>query len=170
MKAVVLWLHLIGVTFWVGGIFVNLLVLMHSLQAISPPERGRLMGAFLKRLVPLAWGAIALVVVTGFIATNIVIGFPTLFSFSTRYGNILLVKIILTAVMILNGAYLGFVLGPRIASFAPPPGAPPPPGPGEGGRPPGSPPELLRLQKRMNTLSWVQVGLAVAVLLVVGLL
>jgi len=170
MKAVVLWLHLIGVTFWVGGIFVNTLVLMPSLQAISPTERGKLLGTFLKRLTPLVWGAIALVVVTGFISTNDVIGFPTLFSFNTLYGNLLLVKIVLVVVMILNGAYLGFVLGPRIASFAPPPGAPPLPGPGEGGRPPGPPPELLRLQKQMNTLSWVQVGLAVAILLVVGLL
>ncbi|MFQ6136148.1 MAG: hypothetical protein ACE5PM_03105 [Candidatus Hydrothermarchaeales archaeon] len=43
-------------------------------------------------------------------------------SFNTKYGNILLAKIILVIVMILNGAYLGFVLGPRIASFAPPSG------------------------------------------------
>lgn len=48
---------------------------------------------------------------------TIIIGFSTLVSFNTRYGNISLAKIILVVVMILNGAYLGFIVGPRIASF-----------------------------------------------------
>lgn len=71
--------------------------------------------------------------------------------------------------MILNGAYLGFILGPRVTSFAPPPGAAQPSDP-DAGRSPGPPPELLRLQGRMTILSWLQVGLAVAVLLLVRLL
>ncbi len=170
MKTVLLFLHLIGVVFWVGGTFVNMLVLIPSLQAISPAERGKMMGAFLKRFAPLAWGAIALVGVTGLVLTNNMIGFSGLFSLSTRYGNIMLTKTILVGVMILNGAYLGMVLGKRIVSFAPPPGAPKPAGAGEGGRPPGPPPELVKLQKRMTTLSWVQVGLAVIVLFLMGLL
>lgn len=170
MQAVVFWLHLIGVSFWVGGIFVNTLVLMPSLEAISPAERGKLMGAFLKRFAPLSWGAIILTVITGLIATNNIIGFSTLFSFSIAYANILLAKIVLVTVMILNGAYLGFVVGPRIASFAPPPGAPEPAGSGGGGPAPGPPPELLKLQRRMTILSRLQVVLAVVVLFLVGLL
>ena len=168
MQAVLHWLHLIGITFWVGGIFINTLVLMPSLGAISPPERGKLLGAYLKRFVPLTWGAIVLVVVTGLFRTGKVIGYSTLFSFNTRYGNILLAKIIVVAVMIVNGVYLGFVLGPKIASFVPPPGAPQPAGPGQGDRPPGPPPELLRLQKRMTIVSWVQVVLALVVLFLIA--
>ena len=56
MRAVLHWLHLIGVTFWAGGIFVNTLVLMPSMEVLSPPERGKMMGAFIKRCAPLAWG------------------------------------------------------------------------------------------------------------------
>ncbi|MFQ6032599.1 MAG: CopD family protein [Candidatus Zixiibacteriota bacterium] len=170
MRAVVVWLHLVGMTLWLGGIFVNTLALEPSLKAISPAERGKLMGAFIKRFVPLAWGAIALVVVTGFVLTNGISGFSALVGSRTRYGNILLVKHILIAVMILNGAYLGLVLGRRIASFAPPPGASEPTSSGKEDRPPGPPPQLLRLQKRMTTLSWVEVGLALAVLFLMGLL
>lgn len=169
MRAVLIFLHLIGVTFWAGGLFVNMLVLMPSLQAISPAERGKMMGAFLKRFAPLSWGAVALLGVSGLILTNSTIGFSALVSFNTRYGNILLTKIILVAVMILNGAYLGFVVGPRVASFAPPPGAPQPAGSGEGERPPGPPSELLKLRGRMTTLSWVQVVLALAVLSLMSL-
>ena len=128
-----------------------------------------MMGAFLKRFAPLAWGAFALLGITGLILTNSLIGFSTLLSFDTRYGNILLTKIIVVAVMTLNGVYLSFVLGRKIASFASPPGAPQPAGSGEGGRPPGPPPELLKLQGRMTTMSWVQVVLALVVLLTMAL-
>ena len=169
MQAVLRWLHLIGFTFWAGGTFVNILVLMPSMEVLSPPERGKMMGAFLKRFAPLAWGALAVVGVTGLILTNSLIGFSTLLSFDTRYGNILLTKIIVVAVMTLNGVYLSFVLGRKIASFASPPGAPQPAGSGEGGRPPGPPPELLKLQGRMTTMSWVQVVLALVVLLTMAL-
>lgn len=170
MQAIMYWLHLIGITFWVGGIFVNTLVLMPSIGAISPGERGKLMGAFVKRFGPMAWGAIGLIVVTGLILTSSRPGFSTLFSFNTSYGNILLTKIILVVVMILNGAYLGFVVGPKIASFGPPTGDPPPTGPGEGAGPPGPPPALIKLQGQMNILNWVQVVLGLVVLFLTGLL
>jgi len=167
MQVLLRWLHLVGVAFWAGGMFVNILVLMPSMEVLSPPERGKMMGAFLKRFAPLAWGALALVGVTGLILTNNIIGLSALVSFDTRYSNVMLTKIILVAVITLNGVYLSFVLGPRVASFAPPPGAPKPAA--EGDRPPGRPPELLRLQKRMATLMWVQVGLALVVLLLMAL-
>ena len=169
MQVLLRWLHLVGVAFWAGGMFVNILVLMPSMEVLSPPERGKMMGAFLKRFAPLAWGALALVGVTGLILTNNIIGLSALVSFDTRYSNVMLTKIILVAVITLNGVYLSFVLGPRVASFAPPPGAPKPADPGEGERPPGRPPELLRLQKRMATLMWVQVGLALVVLFLMAL-
>ena len=168
MREVLSWLHLIGITFWVGSVFVNILVLVPSLGVISPAEREKLTGAFLKRFAPLAWGAIALVVITGVIRTDSIIGFSTLVSLNTRYGNILLAKIILTLLLILNGAYMGSVLGPRIASFASPPGGAAPADSGEGAQAPGPPPELLRLQGRLNALNWVQVILAVAVLFLMG--
>lgn len=170
MRTVLVWLHLVGLTFWAGGLFVNTIVLLPSLPAIGPAERGKLLGAYLKRFAPLAWGALGVVAITGLILTNNAIGFSTLLSFSTRYGNLLLAKIVVVAVMSLNGAYLGFVVGPKMASFAPPPGGPPPTASGEGGPPPGPPPELLGLQNRMSTLSWVQVVLALAVLLLMGLM
>ena len=126
-----------------------------------------MMGAFLKRFAPMTWGAVTVVGVTGLILIANTIGFSGLFSLSTGDGNILLTKIVLVGVMILNGVYLGMVLGKRIASFAPPPGAPKPAGAGEGGRPPGPPPELVKLQKRMAAMSWVQVVLALVVLFLV---
>ncbi len=163
-------LHLIGITFWVGGVFVNTLVLMPSLSVISPGERGKLLGVYLKRFGLLTWGAIALVGVTGLLSTNNNIGFSALFSFDSRYGNILLAKILITVLMIANGAYIGAVLGPKMSSFGPPPASSIQPAGGDADRPPGPPPELLALQRRMTLLSWVQVIFSIGVLLLVALL
>jgi uncharacterized membrane protein len=163
-------LHLLGITFWVGGVFVNSLVLMPSLGVINPAERGKLLGAYLKRFVILTWGAVAIASVTGLLSTNSRIGFSALFSFETRYGNILLAKIVVTLLMILNGAYLGGVLGPRISSFGPPPTPSAQAPPSNADRPPGPPPELIKLQSRMNLLSLAQAVLAVGVLLLVAML
>lgn len=170
MRVLVTWLHLIGITFWIGGIFVNTLVLEPSLKAISPAERGKMMGAFIKRFAPLAWGAVALVVITGFILTNGIGGFSALITTGTLYGNLMLVKHILAAVMIANGAYLSLVLGRKMASFAPPPASGGHAGSGKESQPSGPPPELLRLQRQMTALSRVQVGLGLGILLVMGAL
>lgn len=170
MHAILVFLHVMGVTFWVGGIFVYALALMPSLKAIAPAERGKLMNAYIKRFAILTWVAIAFVVITGIILIGGSIGFSALFSFSNRYANVLLAKIILALLLLINGVYIGMVLGPKIASFAPPPGAPGPAGPDAGGPPHGPPPALLKLQKRMNAQLWASVGLAVATLLANGLL
>jgi len=169
MNSVLLFLHILGVVFWAGGVFVNTLVLMPSMGAISPPERGKLMGAFVKRFGPLAWGALAIVGISGLILTNGLIGLSGLFSFDSSYSNILLTKIVLVIVMVLNGLYISFVLGPKVAAPRPPAGGPRPAGSGEGAGPPGPPPELVRVQSRMTTVSWVQVVLAVIVIFLAAL-
>ena len=166
MNSVLIILHVLGITFWVGGILVYLLALTPSLTAIGPADRGKLVGAFVKRFGLLTWIAIILVFGTGSILTY---GMASRVDnlFATSYGRTLLVKIVAAVLMVLNGAYLGLVLGGRMASFAPPPGAA---GPGQGGPPPGPPPALLQLQKRMALFGWIQVGLALAVLVLNGLL
>ncbi|MHA2427346.1 MAG: hypothetical protein ACXADB_04910 [Candidatus Hermodarchaeia archaeon] len=169
MRTIVNLFHLFGITFWVGGLFVNTLVLMPSLGVLNPAERGKLLGVYLKRFALLTWGAVALAGVTGLLATNSTIGFSGLFSLDTRFGNVLLAKIVVTLLMILNGIYLGFVLGPKMSSFGPP-SAPPTQAPsGDTERPPGPPPELLKLQSRMTLMSWIQVVLAAGVLLLVAM-
>jgi len=169
MNPVLLFLHIVGVVFFAGGAFINTLVLTPSVKAISPPERGKLMGAFMRRFAPLAWGALAIVGITGLILTSRMIGFSALFSFGTSYSNTLLAKIVLVAVMIGNGAYLSLVLGPKTSPPGPPAGGPKPAGASEGGAPLGPPPEVLQAQSRLGTLSWVQVVLAVIVIFLAAL-
>ena len=80
-------------------------------------------------------------------------------------NKIMLAKIVLVLVMTLNGAYINFVLGPRMSPPGGPPGAPGPGGAGETARPPGPPPDMAAHQQRMLQLMAVQLVLAVVVIL-----
>ena len=165
MSPVLIFFHVVGAAFWVGGLLVYVFALLPGMTALSPPERGKFTGAFLKRYAPLNWVAIILVAVTGLFGISGGIGYAALFGFDTRYGTTLLIKIIFVLALGCNGAYLGLGLGPKLAAFARPQGSPPPAGPAPAGPPLGPPPELVALQKRMAKHTWLQVILAFAVVL-----
>jgi uncharacterized membrane protein len=117
------------------------------------------MGAFLGRFAKLTWGSVILVCLTGLLMVAQSIGFVRLFSFDSSYSNILLAKIVLVAILIFNGSYMSFNLGPKMA----PKGPPAPPGP-DASPPTGPSPELLKLQKQFTTLGWIQIALLLVIL------
>ena len=62
LPLVVLWLHLLGVVAWIGG-------LMYQAHVLLPAARRGTAGAFAdaaRRALPVTWSAVALVVLTGF--------------------------------------------------------------------------------------------------------
>jgi putative copper export protein len=164
MNSVLIFLHVLGIAFWVGGILVYVLVLSPALTKISPTERQKLATAFQKRFGLLTWVAIAVVFVTGTILSHDAAAAVEGSFFASAYGKTLIAKVIVAFVMVLNGAYLGLVLARRMRRAAAPQGT------ATGGALAGPPPALIRLQKRMATFGWVQVALAVAVLVLNGLL
>ena len=164
MNSVLVFLHVLGIAFWVGGILVYLFVLTPSLISIGPQERRKLLGAFQKRFGLLTWVAIIVVFGTGTIMSHDAAATVEGDFFGSAYGRTLMAKVIVAFMLVLNGAYLGLVLGRRMARFGPPTGA------GRGDAPAGPPPALIRLQKRMAIFGWIQVALALIVLVLNGLL
>jgi len=150
--AVLFWLHLMGITIWVGASLLMPLLILPTVQAIDPPARPKFMQALSARQVPLVSAAILVVVVTGILQTNEIYGLRYLLGI-----NILVIKIVVALSMIANGLYLGLTLARRSVKLAPTPGQPPSPA-------------FLKTQRLLVTHSWVQVGLSVIVLLLVGLL
>jgi|GEM_PF-506360 len=167
MGGILHWLHLLGIVAWVGGLFFSILVMNPALGVVSPPERGKFMGAFMRRWMPLVWGAVALTGITGILEARGGIGLAALFSFSSLYTNLLLLKIALVTVMIIVGAITSFVLGPRLMSMAAP--GPPSGGPPAGPRT-GPPPEVAQIQNQLNLLAYTNFVLGILVLLVMGLI
>jgi len=127
------------------------LVLIPALQAVEPAQRGRAMGVVAKRFTIVVWCCVAVLLVTGFAKT------PSGFLLSTEsgYGQLLLAKHVMFAVMIVIGLVITFVVAPRLRALAPAPGSPPPAA-------------LLAAEKRLEALSAINTVLGLAVLLVVA--
>ena len=145
-------LHLLATVVWIGGLIYINLVLMPSLTAIDPPQRGKLSGAVAKRFTILAWCAVIILLITGYLKT------PSgmLFNISNTSAVALTIKHILVLVMIAIGLLVTFVTAPKMKSLAPEPGEPPPP-------------EFLKAQKQLSTLALTNMILGILVLLSVAI-
>ncbi len=169
VHVVVTWLHLLAAVTLVGAMVYMLFVVMPSLSAIDPPpSRGKFMAATLARYTPIAWTAIAVLVLTGVISTLSRISSPVAL-LGTTYGIVLLAKIVVALVMIALAFIASFVLGPRMAALASRPS------PAAGGGPAGDPPpaavlEAARLQGQIMAIAKTNLVLGVLVLLAVAAL
>src|SRR3990172_6819659 len=153
MLAILFWFHLIGISMWVGASFLMPLVIVPSVHAaIDPPGGLKFMLALADRLLRWILLSIAVVVITVILQTDRVYGLAYLLGV-----NVLAIKVVVAVLMILNGFFLGYVLPRRLAARAPAPGSPPSPG-------------LLRVQRTQIRHAWIQAGLGVVVLLLVGIL
>lgn len=152
MLAIFFWFHVMGIAVWVGGSFLMPLVIAPSALVLDPPARMQFMGALAGRLSRWIFLAIGVVIVTGILQTNQIYGLAYLFGF-----NVLAIKVVVAILMIANGYYLGVILPRRMMALAPAPGAPPSP-------------EFLKVTRMQAMHGWVQAGLGVVVLLLVGVL
>jgi uncharacterized membrane protein len=146
------WIHLVGMSIWVGASFLMPLVIIPAMQSVDGPARAQAIGAISKKLAPFIWVSIILVFLSGIEQTRRIYGFEHLLSI-----NVLTVKIFVAVLMMANGAYLGGVLSQKVAQLAPAPGTPPSA-------------EFIKKQRSLVRHSWIQAALAVIILLIVGFL
>jgi len=153
MIAILFWFHEMGIAVWVGGSFLIPLVLLPSVQsAIDPSARLKFLLDLSGRLARWVILSIVVVVITGILQTDRIYGLTYLFGV-----NVLALKVIVAILMIANGLFIGLVLPRRMAALAPAPGTPPSP-------------EFVKTQRTQVRHGWIQAGLGVIVLLLVGIL
>jgi uncharacterized membrane protein len=152
MLPYLLWFHLIGVVLWVGASMLMPLVYSPAVLAIDPASRLKYMEALSKRLSPILFAAVIVVLLTGIEQTRRIYGFAYLLGVNT-----LTIKIFIFVLMWANGIYSGNVLTRKVIELAPAPGQPPSE-------------QFLRKQRSLAMHSWIQFGLSVIVLLLVGFL
>ncbi|MBM4423633.1 MAG: hypothetical protein FJ030_09610 [Chloroflexi bacterium] len=153
LLAILFWIHLIGMSVWVGASLLMPLVVGPALQGVEAPARMQSMAAISKRLTPIVFVSIVLVFASGIWQT--VIRYGGFGIFMTPHP--LTIKVWIAVLMFANGTYLGIFLPRRIAAAAPAPGTPPSP-------------QFLKLQRSLAGHSWAQFVMAVVVLLLVGIL
>lgn len=152
-SAIINTLHLLATVFWIGGMaFINV-VLEPSMAAISPAERGKLMGTIGKRFSMIAWASVLVLLITGFLKTPDGLLFDT----SEGYGITLLAKHVTVLLMILVGLRISLVLVPRITRQAP-----------QGGQAPSA--EFIATQKQFHLLSRLNFALGILVLIFVSIM
>ena len=111
-----LWLHLISLALWIGGISFFLFVFapgVHSLPAgpaIRALDRGR------RSLQTLSWIAINLILVTG-VFNLVVRGVATGFRFGPGYYPILAIKLFLFLAMVFHHCLQAFKYAPHLAAL-----------------------------------------------------
>ena len=158
----ILWLHLLGVVVWIGGLCFQLLVMPPVLRRMpSAVEQLRSRLSFEVRFRAVMWPAVGLVLLTGLYNVMNLLYATTLAGgrLPSAFVQRLSVKLLLVACMLLLHAVQRFAVHPRLVT-------------GLTQLPADTlalPGELVKLQRLSQLLSVLIVGIAVVVLLL-GLL
>ena len=108
------WLHVFAATVWVGPQVFLFAVAVPAVRTVADvKERARLMRLITTRFGYLAWGAMAVLVITG-IGNLCEKDEGTEFLFDHNWGVIFQVKMTLVILTVLLTAIHSFVIGPRI--------------------------------------------------------
>lgn len=112
---ILLWIHILGVAFWIGSLAYTVFILQGTLaQALEPINRIRILTPLLKKFLILVWVSVALLFVTGMeMAHNQIpdwMGAPT--------GTIFLIKMGLFALMGFVAVYITMGLYPKVNFIA----------------------------------------------------
>ena len=113
--AFTVWLHLLAVAVWIGPQFFMFLVALPAIREIGDRQlRAKVMRVVVTRFGYLAWGAMAVIVLTGisniFQATA---DFPFVFDYDHRYAQLFSTKMTVLGVTVLLTAWHTFVVGPQ---------------------------------------------------------
>ncbi|MDQ7821027.1 MAG: CopD family protein [Armatimonadota bacterium] len=122
MYLLIVYLHVTAAAVWVGGLLFLALVAIPVARTLPPPQRASLVAALGRRFLPVAWTALAILVVTG--AAALAYRGVTWESVVTgrlwggAFGRILLAKLILVMGTLALSALHDFHVGPASTRLA----------------------------------------------------
>jgi putative copper resistance protein D len=142
-------LHVLAAATWIGGL-VSLVILLAAISEIAPLPAAMLAHDVARRFSALGMLSVATLVLSGTVNAWILVGsFRALLV--TEYGQILILKLVIFAFMLAFAAVNRFWLTPRLAAS------------------PGSERQLESL-RRLKRNSVIEIGLGLAIFVVVGVL
>ncbi len=111
-----LWLHLISLVLWIGGIAFFLFVFGPAVHTLPPGTGVQVLDKGRKSLQTLSWIAINLLLITG-VLNLIFRGMVNGFQFGPTYYSILATKLFLFLAMMVHHSLQAFKYGPKIVSL-----------------------------------------------------
>jgi uncharacterized membrane protein len=113
--AIIYWLHMLATVTWVGSLAaINILVLPASKRTLKLADQLSFISALQKKLEPIAWFSISLLIVTGLIQMSTSPHYDGFLSISTQWSMAILTKHGLGVVMIVVSAIQTWEVIPAI--------------------------------------------------------
>jgi uncharacterized membrane protein len=113
------WLHMLATVTWVGSLAaISFLILPAARRSLDVDAQGALIDAIQRRLEPLAWFCLALLVVTGMFQLSTSPHYNGLLSTSNQWSIAILVKHIMVVVMVVVSALQTWEVLPSIQRAA----------------------------------------------------
>jgi uncharacterized membrane protein len=111
----IFWLHMLATVTWIGGLVaISLLVLPAARVTLGPADQLRLITAMQKRLEPIAWFSMGLLVVTGLFQLSSNPHYDGFLSTSGQWSIAILVKHSLAVIMAVTSAVQTWEVLPAI--------------------------------------------------------
>jgi len=150
--ALIFWLHFLATVTWIGSLVsVSLLILPAVQRALKPFEQLAMIEAVQKRLEPIAWFSVALLLVTGLFQLSANPHYNGFLSTSNQWSLAILAKHSLAVVMVVVTALQTWEVFPAIHRFLM-------------RRDSADPQQLARLQRRAVNLLRMNLALGVLIL------
>jgi uncharacterized membrane protein len=113
--ALVFWLHMLATVAWIGGIVsISLLVMPAVHRSLKPADQLAFIEALQKRLEPLAWFSLVVLIATGLFQLSANSHYNGFLDISTQWSVAILVKHSLVAVMVVVSAVQTWEVLPAI--------------------------------------------------------
>ncbi|MBI3287328.1 MAG: CopD family protein [Chloroflexi bacterium] len=130
-NTIAIWLHLLGAVVWTGSLLVQALIHSPLFSGVEPTQRARWSGELTRRLMPITWGSLVLLILTGIwntvfnpVSSEPVTSIERLEALRrTPFGSALFIKHIFIVGTILLSGWHNFVLVPRLRRMLPTSGA-----------------------------------------------
>jgi uncharacterized membrane protein len=99
------WLHFLAVVTWIGSLVsISLLILPSARRTLKPVDQLVFIEAIHKRLEPIAWFSISLLVVTGLLQMSVNVHYNGFLSTSNQWSLAILTKQVLVVILIVVSA------------------------------------------------------------------
>ncbi|MBI5822565.1 MAG: CopD family protein [Chloroflexi bacterium] len=113
--AIIYWMHMLATVTWIGSLAaINMLVLPASQRTLKLVDQLSFISALQKRLEPLAWFCMGLLLVTGLIQLSTSPHYDGFLSLSTQWSFAILIKHGLAVVMVVVSAIQTWEVLPAI--------------------------------------------------------
>jgi uncharacterized membrane protein len=113
--ATIYWLHMLATVVWLGGLAtLSLIVIPASAKVLETAQRIALLDAIQKRLEPVAWFCLFLLILTGMFQLGANENYESVFSTANNWSSAILVKHLLVVGMIVASSIQTWEIMPSI--------------------------------------------------------